>query len=157
MIFVTVGTQIPFDRLIKAMDEIAPALEGEEIVAQSCNGSYVPRNFSTVRFLSPDRFEELMKQARIVVAHAGIGTILTAMKNQIPLVVVARKAEFHEHRNDHQRATAKFFASLYNVATADSTDRLLEQIKKAPVPSPLNPHPDRSLISAIADVIDSKR
>ena len=33
MIFVTVGMQLPFDRLLQAVDEIAPRL-GKRVVAQ---------------------------------------------------------------------------------------------------------------------------
>ena len=29
MIFVTIGTQLPFDRLIKAIDELAPQIDEE--------------------------------------------------------------------------------------------------------------------------------
>ena len=39
MIFVTVGTQEPFDRLIKAIDELAAVVE-EQIVVQAFESSY---------------------------------------------------------------------------------------------------------------------
>lgn len=150
MIFVTVGTQLPFDRLMRMFDEIAPQLGGEEIVAQSCAGAYTPRHFSTERFIEPRRFEQLMDQARVVVAHAGIGTILSAMKRRKPLVVVARRADLGEHRNDHQLATARYLAGSASVAVADDAAALLRLIAEEPVPVPLPDHPARSLVDAAA-------
>ena len=149
MIFVTVGTQIPFDRLMRWMDEIAPSLNGEEIVAQSCAGSYVPRNFSTVRFIEPQQFERLMDEARVVVAHAGIGTILSALRRRKPLVVVARRADLGEHRNDHQLATASSLAADYSVAIATDATSLIADITAAPLPPPVADRPARSLLDAI--------
>lgn len=149
MIFVTVGTQIPFDRLIKMIDEVAPQLGGEEIVAQSCDGQYQPVNFRTERFIEPPRFEKLIDSARVIVAHAGIGTILSAMQRGKPLVVVPRRADLGEHRNDHQLATAANLAAESSVAVVHDAASLLEMIRRAPVPDALSPKPASSLITAI--------
>ena len=42
----------------------------------------------------------------MVIAHAGMGTILSALKQDKPIIVVPRLASMKEHRNDHQMATA---------------------------------------------------
>ena len=64
-----------------------------------------------------------MTAADAVVAHAGIGTILTALELGKPLLVMPRRAEFGEHRNDHQLATARRFAELGSVIVAfDETE-----------------------------------
>lgn len=149
MILVTVGTQIPFDRLIEWVDQIAPRLHGEEIVAQSCAGTYTPRHFTTRHFIQPDQFEQLMDRARIIVAHAGTGTILSAMRRRKPIIVVPRLASLGEHRNDHQLATAKSLATAYHVAVATSAAQLSDLIDRAPVADPLSPTPDPTLIEAI--------
>ncbi len=153
MIFVTVGTQIPFDRLMQMVDEVAPSLGGEEIVAQSCAGEYSPRRFSTVQFIEPAEFERIMDTARIVVAHAGIGTIISAMRRGKPLVVVPRQAALHEHRNDHQLATATMLARRSGVAVAHNAAELLPLMLNAPVPARLSPHPSPSLIDALRSAI----
>jgi UDP-N-acetylglucosamine transferase subunit ALG13 len=153
MIFITVGTQIPFDRLLRMVDEIAPQLQGEEIIAQCCQATYEPRHFRTVQFINPSEFNRIVAEARVVIAHAGIGTILTAMQQQKTLVVVPRQAALHEHRNDHQLATAQNLAHDYDVAVAHNAAELLEAVRRAPVPKPLASHPARSLIAAIRRVI----
>ena len=154
MIFITVGTQIPFDRLLRMVDEIAPHLGGEQIVAQCCRATYQPRHFTTVQFISPAEFNRIVADARIIIAHAGIGTILTAMQMRKPLVVVPRQAALHEHRNDHQLATAQNLAHDYDVAVAHTAAELLQAINRAALPKPLADHPAKSLINAIINVVE---
>lgn len=105
MIFATVGTQAPFDRFIKLLDEIAPELD-EEIIAQTCKGEYYVKNIKTVDFLPPDEFNKLFAKARVIIAHAGMGTIISALKMKKPIIIMPRIASWGEHRNDHQMATA---------------------------------------------------
>jgi UDP-N-acetylglucosamine transferase subunit ALG13 len=105
MIFVTIGTQIPFDRFIKAVDEIAETIN-ETFVVQALNGKYLPRNFKTVRFFAPDDFDKIMQEARLIVSHAGTGTILSAIDYEKPIIIFPRLTSLGEHRNDHQIATA---------------------------------------------------
>jgi UDP-N-acetylglucosamine transferase subunit ALG13 len=155
MIFVTVGTQIPFDRLIRMVDEIAPQLNGEEIIAQSCNGDYVPVNFKTEQFIPPARFEQIMNQARLIIAHAGTGSIVGAMQRRKPIVVVPRKADLGEHRNDHQLATAQYLAKTSSLCVANSAHELLQAVKNEPIPDPLPSAPSPQLISAIRSIIDN--
>ena len=106
MIFVVTGTQLPFDRLIRMLDEIAPQLD-EEIVAQVNGSGYLPRHINTIDLLPPDEFDRLFSSARLIVAHAGIGTIITAMQQQKPIIIFPRIAALGEHRNEHQLATAE--------------------------------------------------
>lgn len=110
MIFVTIGTQEPFDRLIRAVDDIAPLL-GEPVKAQVLAGSYQPKHLELVPRVTPAEFEALVDEARVIVAHAGIGTIVTGLIHRKPVIVVPRKASLGEHRNEHQLATADKLAS----------------------------------------------
>lgn len=117
MILVTVGMQLGFDRLIKAIDELAPSL-GMPVTAQTGRGSYVARNITTVESIAPARFDELIKETRLLVAHAGIGTVLTAQRFGKPLVLFPRRASFGEHRNDHQLATVAQLKDRPGIAVA---------------------------------------
>ncbi len=105
MIFVTIGTQAPFDRFIHAVDEIASKIE-EPIIAQVYKSNYVVHNIKTVDFLSPDKFNKIFNEARLIVSHAGMGTIISALMNKKPIIIFPRIASFGEHRDDHQINTA---------------------------------------------------
>lgn len=123
MIFCTIGTQAPFDRFIKIVDEIAADLD-EEVVAQVYKSEYIAKNIRTVDFLAPDKFNELFSSARMVVAHAGMGTIISAMKQRKPIIIFPRIAKLGEHRNEHQLATAQKMKELGYVYVANDAEEL---------------------------------
>ena len=123
LIFLTLGTQLPFDRLVRALDAVAAGLD-EEIFGQIGKGAYAPAHFPYVESLSPDAFNEKFACARVVVGHAGIGTILTGQKAQKPLVLMARRASFGEHRNDHQLATISQVCQIPGIHIAEDKDDL---------------------------------
>lgn len=106
MIFATVGTQAPFDRFVKIIDGIAAELS-EEVVVQAFRDKYEPQNVKAVDFLPPDEFGDIFNKARLIVAHAGMGTIISAMKQSKPIIIFPRIASLGEHRNEHQMATAR--------------------------------------------------
>jgi UDP-N-acetylglucosamine transferase subunit ALG13 len=123
VIFVTVGTQLPFDRLISAVDEWAGSAPGREVFAQVGPSRKTPRHIAHAQFISPEECSERMAAAEAIVAHAGIGTILTALELGKPVLVMPRQADLGEHRNDHQLATARRFAKLGKVNVAfDETE-----------------------------------
>jgi UDP-N-acetylglucosamine transferase subunit ALG13 len=105
MIFVTIGTQAPFDRFIEAMDEIA-ALIDEPIIAQTFESTYIPKHIQIVSFIPPDEFHTLFSKARVIVSHAGMGSIISALTQEKPIIIFPRLASLGEHRNDHQIVTA---------------------------------------------------
>lgn len=105
MIFATIGTQTPFDRFVKMLDELCEGFD-EEVIVQTIKSEYTPKNVKCVDFLPPDVFSEYFSKARMVIAHAGMGTILSALKQGKPIIIVPRLASMKEHRNDHQMATA---------------------------------------------------
>lgn len=123
MIFCTIGTQAPFDRFLKIVDEVAAELD-EVVIAQVYKSRYEAKNIKTVEFLPPDKFQELFSSARMIVSHAGMGTIISAMTLQKPIVVFPRIAKLGEHRNEHQLATAEKMKELGYVYVANDVDEL---------------------------------
>ncbi len=114
MIFVTVGTQLAFDRMVGAVDTWA-AHCGEEVVAQVGPTDRIFANLRQRDFLDPVEFDRAFEEADLVIAHAGMGSILSALSFGQRLIIVPRKAVLGEHRNDHQMATAKRFAGRKGV------------------------------------------
>ncbi len=109
MILLTVGTELPFDRLVSAVDAWAGESPDVEVVAQIGESSYQARNFATRRFIDPEEYTVILNRCAIVVAHAGMGVILNALSERRPIVVMPRLSKLGEHRNDHQVATAEAF------------------------------------------------
>jgi UDP-N-acetylglucosamine transferase subunit ALG13 len=128
MIFVTVGSQLPFDRLIQAVDRIAPSLQGKEIVAQVFGMKYRPMNIKTLDYISPSDFKEYIQEAELIISHAGTGTILSVSQLQKPLIVFPRLGKLKETRNDHQPATCRMLEKTCGLQVAYDEEQLKEKI-----------------------------
>ena len=128
MIFLTVGTQLRFDRLVRAVDAwVGSASErtadggNPEVFGQIADpGSegYQPKNFAWQPFLEPPAFNEMFAKAAYIVAHAGMGTIISALGAGKPILIMPRRAHLREQRNDHQFATAQRFGTKGGVLVA---------------------------------------
>ncbi|MEE4154642.1 MAG: glycosyltransferase [Erythrobacter sp.] len=129
MILVTVGMQLAFDRLVQAMDELAPSL-AMPVVAQTGEGEYRPRNIEAHARLAPAEFERRMRASRLIVSHAGIGTVLAAQRAMKPVVLFPRRMALGEHRNDHQLATVAQLAERSGILVAMTADDLPETIAR---------------------------
>ena len=123
MIFVAVGTQFPFDRLIENMDEWA-ANNNEDVIAQIAEGEYTPHNIKWQRFLDAKQYNQAIKDASVFVSHAGMGNIISARNQGTPIIVMNRQFELGEHRNNHQAEGVKWMAELSGVYAAPTQAEL---------------------------------
>ena len=152
MIFVTVGTQEPFDRLIETVDVWSAEQGRQDVIAQVGRSTYVPRSIKVVASLTPKEFGEHLEQASTIVSHAGMGTILQVASRGKPLVVMPRLASQGEHRNDHQSATVKAleplgaFHAAYDV---EGLRRLLDRIEELPECRPIQPTASEPLLDRL--------
>ncbi len=102
MIFVITGMDaFPFDRLIRAVDELAGG-GGEEFLVQIGCSTYQPRHARHERFLSFGRVRELVRESSVVITHAGAGSTLVCIEQGKHPVMVPRLARFGEIVDDHQ-------------------------------------------------------
>lgn len=131
MILVSVGTQFSFDRLVEAVDKWAIESGCADVVAQVGDSTYQPKALECVRSLDPDRFAALHAQARLIVAHAGMGSILGALQAKKPIIIMPREHARGEHRNDHQLATARRFESTPGVYVAWDAPGLVALLGRA--------------------------
>ena len=127
MIFVTVGTQLPFDRMISVVDAWA-GRSGEEVFAQIGPSQQDFPNLETADFLPPGELAKRIEESSCIVAHAGMGTILSALEVRKPLLVMPRRAELGEHRNDHQIATARKLSERGLVQVAWTDEEMLARL-----------------------------
>ena len=155
MIFVTVGSMFPFDRLIRTVDELVrDGVITDPVEAQIGDGSYEPKHTPFVRFLGKPDYEAKLKRCDAIIAHAGAGTIALALEHQKPLLVLPRQKKFAEHVNDHQIPTARKFAELEHVLVAAEAEDIAKQLPKLHGfrPKPREVHPDR-LAARIGDFL----
>jgi beta-1,4-N-acetylglucosaminyltransferase len=103
VIFLTVGTHTSgFNRLVDAVDEWA-GTHDEAVVAQIGSSTSEPSHCRWFRFAPPKEIDQLMAEARVVVTHAGAGSLLTAIQAGGSVVAVPRRAADGECIDDHQQ------------------------------------------------------
>ena len=132
MIFVTVGSVFPFDRLIETMDHWArEAGRGEECLAQIGKGAYKPQHMNWQETLDHAEFGAAIEASTVIVAHAGMGSVITAMQHGKPIVMLPRRFEAGEHTTDHQMATARWLEPKPGVYIAWDETELPAKIAEA--------------------------
>ncbi|MCH6257868.1 hypothetical protein MLD52_15020 [Puniceicoccaceae bacterium K14] len=157
MIFITVGTDSPFNRMIKIIDHWAKENNREDIFAQIGDTDWSPSYIKYSKFLDPAEFAEKLSQADYIVSHAGMGTILTALKWQKPILVFPRRASLGEQRNEHQLATANKLLSMEKINVAFEADELktkLNNLSSLQSKGNIGEYASPSLISCIQNFIN---
>ena len=131
MIFLTIGTLHPFDRLVKTVDSLAGSGRIDEpVIGQIGFGDYQPQNMQSFQVLEKKEFDGYMEKASLIISHAGMGSIITAITLQKPMIVMPRLEKYKEHVNDHQLDTARKFEELGIVLVAETEDELVEKIAR---------------------------
>ena len=156
MILVTVGTELPFDRLIRTVDEWAKETNRTDVFAQIGEGAWKPRFIQSSNFIEPPEFSRMFSSASVILSHAGAGTILTALRWEKPILVMPRRATLGEQRNEHQMATARRFAESGKVGVAfDETElrEKLEHIEEVKAHLKIGPYASEELQAKIRDFI----
>jgi UDP-N-acetylglucosamine transferase subunit ALG13 len=113
------------------MDEWAAAAGEKDVLFQIGAGTFVPSNMRYVRALSQADFSATVAAAEVVVAHAGMGTVITAGRFGRPLVLLPRRQEWGEHTTDHQIATANWLRGKPGIFIADNDADLAPAIAEA--------------------------
>jgi UDP-N-acetylglucosamine transferase subunit ALG13 len=128
MIFVTVGTQLGFDRLIKFVDIWAQKNPTVDVFCQISQGTYYPRHCNYSKDLTSEEFEKKFKDSQVVVAHAGMGSIISALEFQKPLIIMPREYKYGEHRNDHQISTVEKYLDKEGLYFCQDYDSLSDKL-----------------------------
>ena len=158
MIFVTVGTQLPFDRLVKAVDAWAAGNGDAAGFAQIGSSAYKPAHLDWAEYLAADMFRRKLEAASLVVSHAGVGNLLLALQAGKPILMMPRRAKLNETRNDHQLATAKWLRQMPGVTVADDTDELVEALRRGDWQKPggLRAEASPELLAAVREFIECR-
>ena len=129
MILVTTGTNgAAFDRLLRAVDRLGG---DERVVVQHGPSTLRPRNSDCFDYVSFPELVELVQQARVVITHAGVGSILVALMNEKKPIVVPRLPGFHEIVDNHQRDLARKLSSAGLVTLVEDVERIAEAVDGA--------------------------
>lgn len=147
--FVTVGTVLPFDRLVDMVVELKARGElPEEVVIQTGAGGRAPEGLETHESLPFDQMQAILRQADIVICHAGTGSLITALQQGCRVIAVPRRSALQEHYDDHQEQIARVLAERGLVAVANTTEELSAALKRLREREPITATSDPSALIA---------
>jgi UDP-N-acetylglucosamine transferase subunit ALG13 len=130
MIFITVGTEkFPFDRLLKTVDEgVKSGMIKDKVFAQTGSSLYVPESFPHEKYLDFLTQSKHIREADIVVSHAGEGSIILCLgMGKLP-IVFPRDSAFKEHVDNHQFEMARKMGDAKRIITAYTGEELIDRI-----------------------------
>lgn len=156
MIFVTVGTDLPFDRMLRVIDAWARETVRRDVFAQIGEGGWEPQSIEFAHFLQPPDFTRRFNEASLIISHAGMGTILSALLHGKPILVMPKRASLGEHRSDHQVATARRMQELGYANVAYDEHELRAKLDKLEELSParrIGEGADEGLITGLRNFI----
>jgi len=161
MIFASVGSMLPFDRFVQAVDDWALANPGEEVFIQIGEGAYEPRHAPWVRIMPHGEYRRRLDECDLFVAHVGMGSILQGLEARKQMLLMPRQASRKEHTTDHQLHTADRFRHTPGLMIVDEVPELhaaMSRLLKEPLaPSDgISPHAQPTLIAKVADFLGGR-
>lgn len=133
MIFVSVGThEAPFDRLLRAVDELQL---DEQIVVQHGPSRVRSERAVEAEYLSFDEVVGYIREARAVITHAGVGSVMIALANGKRPIVMPRLRRFGEHVDDHQLELARRLEANGLVTLVEEPGALAEALARDAEPA----------------------
>jgi UDP-N-acetylglucosamine transferase subunit ALG13 len=153
MILVTVGaSHFPFDRLLQAVDGLSTT---EELVVQHGPSLVRPAGARCIEFMPFDKVSTLVREARVVVTHAGVGSILLSLTNDKRPVVFPRLRSFGETVDDHQAECARRFARTGLVTLVEDPEGLALAVAGDGAAAEPAPTEEVSLVDDLRDYLES--
>jgi len=132
MIFVITGTEVyQFDRLIRQIDQLKKEhILNDDIYIQLGSCTYAPEYCRWDKWLSFDKMCDNIKNASMVIAHAGAGTTLLCLELGKTPIIVTRQKRHKEHLDDHQIPFAKMMEKLDYAFAAYDVNQISNCIQK---------------------------
>lgn len=134
MILVSLGTQDrEFPRLLEAVEkQIELGNIKEKVIVQAGVTNFKSDKMEIFDLIPTEEFNKLMDEARILITHGGVGTIVGALKKHKKIIAAARLSKYKEHQNDHQTQIIKEFVNKHYILELkdfSKLDILLKEIE----------------------------
>lgn len=158
VIFASVGSMLPFERFVRAIDDWAAANRNERVFLQIGETEFEPKHAEWCRILPPADYRRALEECRFFVAHVGMGSILQGIEARKPMILLVRKPELGEHTQDHQRATAAKFIGKRGIRITEDESELLSIMdsmtaNRAEVPDSVSTEASPELITNVREFL----
>lgn len=122
----------PFHRLLNEVERLAELSQlPMPVNVQYGHTPFSSRHCNAIQFLDRSEFESRVAEAELVIMHAGAGSVLQAVHAGRVPVVMARRARYGEHIDDHQTELARTMGASGRLVLAEGPEDLGEAIRRA--------------------------
>lgn len=130
-IFVMFGTQDKrFDRLLNAILNSRFVNENDVYVQLGyTKGEY--NKIKAREYYSEEELNEQISLADLIITHAGVGAIVSALKQKKRIIVVPRLGKYKEQNNDHQIQIMERYSKLGYIIPCVDLDKLDDLVIKS--------------------------
>ena len=141
MIVVLLGTQNnSFKRLLKEINRLKnEGVIKEKIVVQAGYTKFEDKDknsdIEVFDFVDSNKMQEMMKEAKYIITHGGVGSIVSGLKLNKKIIAVPRLKKYDEHVNDHQMEIIEeytkneYIIGIKDVSELEKAYRNLENFK----------------------------
>jgi UDP-N-acetylglucosamine transferase subunit ALG13 len=140
----SVGTVLPFDRLVKGVAALSPRKgRPSRMIAQVGKGGVQLNGMETSENIDFEQMTSLLGRAKIIFCHAGNGSLMSALEAGCRIVAMPRLADLGEHWDDHQQEIVRAFAARGVIEVAETVEELQPALERAlakPAPRAHNDH-----------------
>lgn len=131
MVLVMVGTQKQQFLRIFNMVENSKILENEEIIAQIGHTKFQSNKIKCFEFIENEKLQQYIKDAELIICHAGVGTIFECLHQNKKVIAVPRLQEFKEHVDNHQLEICEALEKEGYILVCKKDDDFDEILKKS--------------------------
>ena len=129
--FITVGNgEKSFLRLFINLERFFDLMP-QPIIAQCGSTEFKSPKVKSFKFIELSKFKENISKSKLIICHAGMGTMLQSIQaNKFP-VCIPRMAKYDEIINDHQVDIAKALGGQNKIIYAEKLEMIDFYIKKS--------------------------
>lgn len=136
--FITLGNaNQSFIRLLDCCIRIRHLLP-TPVIVQHGNTIFSYPQFECHEYLSSELFMHIMRTSKVVIAHAGAGSIINSIRLGKKPIVMPRLKEYLEHVNNHQLELAQRLSQDGYVYLVSNLTEMTSSIKRVLNESPAN-------------------
>lgn len=157
MILVMLGTQKnDFSRILKEIEKcIEEGIIKEEVIVQAGSTKYKSNKMKIFDLIAREELDKKKEEARIIITHGGVGSIVGALKMNKKVIAVPRLKCYGEHVNDHQKQIIENFNNQGYIKGIFDTKELKQAIQEIDKFTPKKFKSNtQSIINLVEDYID---
>lgn len=130
--FVSVGNaKQGFTRLLEMVRKAASDLPAPVFVQHGHTTWHNASGIQASAFIGMDEFAQRVQQAKVVILHAGAGSVIHAVRAGKVPVLLARRMALGEHVDDHQAEFAREVSAAGKAVLVNDNTTLIDAVRLA--------------------------